>query len=53
MTLLKGTLGAKLDIERGADARSPSRVRRGSRIEHSGQRAEADFVKWKDCSSQI
>ena len=49
MTLLKGTLGAKLDIERGADGslavRGKTRVAGLSTVDNA---LKQDFVKWKE-----
>ena len=49
MTLLKGTLGAKLDIERGADGslavKGKTRVAGLSTVDNALQQ---DFVKWKE-----
>jgi hypothetical protein len=49
MTLLKGTLGAKLDIERGADGslavKGKTRVAGLSTVDNA---LKQDFVKWKE-----
>jgi len=49
MTLLKGTLGAKLDIERGADGALQVDVKSGIHDLRTVDNAlKLDFVKWRD-----
>jgi hypothetical protein len=49
MTLLKGTLGAKLDIERGADGALQVDVKSGVHDLRTVDNAlKLDFVKWRD-----